>query len=335
MKKLLLLLVVLAAVAAGLVVAHREMRKERDREADSEKPVAAPLRVQAGTNGENVIKLDTATQQRIALQTAPLVAARLEREVKAYGRVLEPAPLAAVLSEISAAQAAVAASQSEFARVKKLFEQGQSASARSLETAQALLTRDQVTLEAARDKLVLGWGKAMAAQADLPAFARALVTQENLLVRLELPAGEALKEAPAVARLVPLAQDAQPLEATFFGWPTVMDPQSQGQGFLFLVKGNPLRLAPGGAVLGWIKAGGEPLAGVVVPRPAIVRLLGQAWVYVQTGGDLFLRRPVTLEHPVESGWLVTAGLQPGERLVTTGAQVLLSEELKSQIKLVD
>jgi multidrug efflux pump subunit AcrA (membrane-fusion protein) len=197
------------------------------------------------------------------------------------------------------------------------------------------MKRDQIALDTAHDKLMLAWGKSMAEQLDLPALARSLTAQENLLVRLELPVGEALKEPPATARLLSLANNTTPVEASFFSLPTTADPQSQGQGFIFLVKGNALRLAPGAAVLGWLKAPGDPLAGVTVPRSAVVRALGQTWVYVQTGDDTFARRPIALEHPVESGWLVTAGLQPGERIVTAAAQVLLSEELKSQIKLLE
>ena len=44
---------------------------------------------------------------------------------------------------------------------------------------------------------------------------------------------------------------------------------------------------------------------------------------------------MALEHPVAAGWFVTGDVWPDERVVTTGAQALLSEERKSEIKVSD
>jgi acyl dehydratase len=63
----------------------------------------------------------------------------------------------------------------------------------------------------------------------------------------------------------------------------------------------------------------------------VVRQSGKAWVYVQTADDLFARREVVLEEPTAEGWF-TRSLAGGNRIVTIGAQTLLSEEFKSQIK---
>jgi hypothetical protein len=72
----------------------------------------------------------------------------------------------------------------------------------------------------------------------------------------------------------------------------------------------------------------------VVPRPAVVRQAGKPWVYVQTSHEVFARRPVALEESAGDGWF-TQSLSPGDRVVITGAQTLLSEEFKSQIQVGD
>jgi hypothetical protein len=86
-------------------------------------------------------------------------------------------------------------------------------------------------------------------------------------------------------------------------------------------------------VTGYIKAGGEPLAGTVVPGDAIIRTEGSAWAYVlQTNAEDFVRLAVALDRPVDNGWFVTNGVTASNSVVATGAQMLLSEEMKGAAK---
>ncbi|MCX6905594.1 MAG: hypothetical protein NTW03_19370, partial [Verrucomicrobia bacterium] len=71
-------------------------------------------------------------------------------------------------------------------------------------------------------------------------------------------------------------------------------------------------------------------SGVTVPREALLRHAGEVFVYLQTGDEIFVRQEVELERPTESGWFVREGLKPQDKVVTVGAQQLLSEELKGQ-----
>ena len=75
----------------------------------------------------------------------------------------------------------------------------------------------------------------------------------------------------------------------------------------------------------------EPLReGIIVPREAMVRAEGAAWVYEQVADNKFTRREVLLEEPTEKGWFVTKGLRAASKLVIAGAQEILSEEMKEQ-----
>ncbi len=83
-------------------------------------------------------------------------------------------------------------------------------------------------------------------------------------------------------------------------------------------------------MVGYIRIPGEPLAGVILPRDAVVRAEGAGWVYVlNSAGEAFTRIPIALDHPTEAGWFVTKGVTAGENVVVAGAQQLLSLELKS------
>jgi hypothetical protein len=56
---------------------------------------------------------------------------------------------------------------------------------------------------------------------------------------------------------------------------------------------------------------------------------------VQIAPTQFERRQLDVTSPVARGWFVPSGFVTGEHVVVTGAQVLLSEELKSQIQVKD
>ena len=125
---------------------------------------------------------------------------------------------------------------------------------------------------------------------------------------------------------------AQPVAADFLGRAATTDPQVQGAGFIFVVTNAPAALTPGLALTGFLQLPGEPANGVIVPNAAVVHSDGRAWIYVQTGDTTFARREISLDHPVAGGWFVTNGVAPGDKVVVTGAQTLLSEERKTEIK---
>lgn len=331
MKKLLLILILLAAAAAGLVVAYKKMSQERETGKNGEAPVVADSRVKRAADGALTLALDAETQNRIALQTVPLAPATLAREIKAYGRVLDPGPLAVQVSDVVSAQVALEASKKEWLRLKRLYENGENAPKRAVDAAEATFRRDEVAWDAARIKVMTAWGAVFMPGVGLPSLLEPLVAHQHALVRLDLPAGETTAP-PRFARLFALADSERPIGAEYLAPAANVDAQAQSQGLLFLVKSNAGGLRPGQALIGFVQQPGEPLHGVMVPPSAVIRVAGKAWVYVQTADTTFTRREVLLDHPTDAGWLVTSGLKTTDRIVVTGAQTLFSEELKSRIQ---
>jgi hypothetical protein len=72
---------------------------------------------------------------------------------------------------------------------------------------------------------------------------------------------------------------------------------------------------------------GSSLKGVVIPASAIVWSEGKAWVYSQVSPERFSRTPVSTDLPVEDGFFAVQGFSAGDKIVTVGAQALLSEEM--------
>ena len=298
MKRILPALIVgLAIGAAGAWL----LLKSRHEEHEEKKPEAAHKEESPiiKTNGQTFVRLDEKQQKAAGLALAPLEAATLRPEARAFGRVLDPASLVASLAEIMTASSALDASQKELARVKALAGD-QNTSARLLETADAAARRDQIAVDAAQLRLVSTWGKAVASQKDLGAFIHSLAAQEAVLVRLDLPFGTGVEGEPASVRVAALTAQEKLLPAELLGPAPTADAQIQGQGFLVLVKSGAL--PPGAAVTGWMSLPGDAEKGVLVPRSALVRHEGEAFVYVQRGPEMFLRVEVELEHPLEKGY---------------------------------
>lgn len=333
MKRAIILVIFVAAGFAGGIL---WMKRAAAPPPAAEHPAAAQVpadkeaagaQVSRDTNGNAVVTLSDRTQKDLGIQLSSAAAFDMSPELKGYGKVLDPAPLAALMTELATAEAAYTASSSELARLKTLEGQG-NASARALQAAEAAAQRDHVAIRSAQERLALTWGKAVADQKDLPAFVRSLMSLEVALVRIDLPVDETLTAPPTGARIATLS--GRSAEAELLEPAPSVDPQMQGQGFIFLLKPNSVRLTSGESVVSYIKAPGEPLAGVIIPREAVVRTEGAGWAYVlNSAGDAFTRVEVALDHPTEAGWFVTKGVTPTDHVVVTGAQQLLSIELKA------
>jgi hypothetical protein len=313
----------------------RERGGEAEEKNAREEATVTPTSVATNTGTMPMLTLSTGAQQRIGLRTAGLVRTRMSREAKGYGRVLDPSSLITGCAELAAADAAATASRQEFERLRSLHAEGQNASLRALQAAEAAAKRDRLQVETARARLVLAWGQAVIERDDLAGLAHALTIQDKLLVRVDLPAGEGTPTPPARARLVEAARPDQTAMAEFLNRVTGTDPRTQGQGFMFLMATNSWRWPFDTAVIGYLQGAGEPWTGIIVPRSAVVRSAGKAWVYVRTKPGQFTRREVVLDWPAEAGWFIRTGLTEQDELVVVGAQLLLSEEQKTLIQMID
>jgi multidrug efflux pump subunit AcrA (membrane-fusion protein) len=157
---------------------------------------------------------------------------------------------------------------------------------------------------------------------------------DKLLARVDVPAGQTVAPGLTSASIVPLGYDDKPLTGERVGFAASVDPKTQGQPFLFRVADGSGALRPGLSVTAYLEIPGPARSGAVVPRSAVIWQTGKSWVYVQTDQEKFARREVALEDPASGGWF-TRSLKPGDKVVTRGAQMMLSEEFKSQIRVED
>ena len=283
------------------------------------------------------VTIDADTQTRLGLATGNPTVADWQPEIKAYGQVLDRAPLSDALLELNRAEIAFDSSHAELERAKVLQAQN-NISQRAFNDIETTYNQNFSAAQAAYLKIRQTWGPEIAGlTGDIvlpPGTVRkpnpqlAALTDNSSLIRVDLPAGERLPELKGAVRLVPLAEKVAAVNGICFDRLPVMDPQTQQQSILCMADGaDAQKLIPGEAVTAYVKTSGTPVSGVVVPASAILRYQGATWIYVQTGTNRFSRTTITLDRSAENGWFITDGLAATNRLVVTGAQTVLSAEL--------
>ena len=311
--------------------------RDEGEEDEAEQVVAAPQKISHSSSGEVVVELSRDEQARIGLETERLNGVTQSQEATAYGVVLDPAPLAALDAELASTRAAVAASRAEYERARLLHSEQQNVSLKDFEIARAKFQADQAQLNLLNHRLADEWGTKISAMtpAERASLIDALTKRAAGIIRLSLPPGQSLSQEPTEARIAVLGYDAHPLVTSSIWSAPTADPHLQGQGFLLRVEAQGFPLRPGTAVTARLESPGTAKPGVVIPEAALVRTGDSAWAYVQITPTQFERRHVVVTSHATRGWFVTSGFAAGDRIVVTGAEALLSEELKSQIQVKD
>jgi multidrug efflux pump subunit AcrA (membrane-fusion protein) len=329
--KIIVALIVLAGAGAAVVWANRVNKEEHEKEKENEKPVEGEKHV-AAHDGETVITLNAETQKKIGLAVAALEAREHQEEQQAFGSVLDlqdlvdaRAGFTAAQAQLEKARASLEVSRKDYDRLKKLHESGRFVTDKEFEQAEGAKRQDEVALQAAQDAIAAmesslkqRWGAAVGGWVIGGSIPKTSLVQITLMCGCEISA------APETAFI---KSGKSLLPAGLVSAAPRTDARLQGPSFFYQAEG----LLPGMSVQAYLPAG-EKHDGVLVPSAAVVWWQGKPWVYVQKDDDHFTRREVPPQSPLPEGWFAAEGFKAGEKVVVSGAQVLLSEEFKSQIK---
>lgn len=334
----LALLVVTVRLLAAVIIVAVIRSPSQGADEEEEKPITSkPAQISRDAAGNVLITLGPAAQKEIGIATEVLKPITLPIEVQAYGSVLDPAPLAKLNSELLSAQAALGASAAQYRRTSRLYAEQQNASLRDLEAAQASYLTDKSQLETLGQQLRNDWGAEISGMDahNRAQLVSALIERTEAMARVTASVGEEIDEDPRAAEIVVLGHEAQPLKArAVYPAPTVV-PTLQGQTFFVLIAITEFAARPGTAVTAQIPISNTFQQGVMVPRSAVVRYAGNEWVYTKLEGDRFVRFEILPAEITDHGYFVTQNLTPRMRIVITGAETLLSEELKAEIQIVE
>jgi hypothetical protein len=288
-------------------------------------------------NGQTILALDSAAQNRLGLEVATLTPSVTREQILAPAVVLSTQDLATLRNSYLAAQVQVEKSRieggvtrKEYARLKTLFEENQNISEKVLQSAEATLRANQADVRTGEQQLNLQesiarqeWGSVVATWVvgGSPQL-QGIFEQREVFVQMTLSAGATFGPPKTVSLEI---SDYNRAQGSFVSPLPRVDPRIQGRSYLYLAPAHS-GFSPGVNLVAHFSIGNQ-MTGVIVPTSAVVWSEGNAWVYEQTGPGRYTLRAVSTDTPVEKGFFVATGLPVGVKVVTQGAQALLSEQL--------
>lgn len=285
------------------------------------------------------------TLDEAAIRMGGIVAARLksishQQEVHALGVVLSIQELndlhnnyAAVKAQTEVAQTTASASRKEYERLKTLNADNRNVSDKAFQAAETVWRSDESREKAAVEALHTieqnakqQWGipLAKAIVSNAPLFRR-VSEQQDVLVQVTLSGSYLASPRHAIRLQSPMGGF---VEAVLISPSPRTDPRFQGESFFYSASAQKTGLVPGMSLSAYLPVGPEE-QGDLVPETAVVWWQTKAWVYFEESKGHYVKHELPTAGSVNDGWFVPKRFVEGKPVVITGAQLLLSEELRA------
>ena len=311
----------------------------------TEEEIATPNRV-VSEQGTSVINVSAATQKQSEINTSQLKSSRHQASISSYGNVVSIEALIdlrtrylAAKAEIEVLRTALNYNKNEFIRLNTLNQDDKNISDKVVATARSNIKADEAKIAAAEssakniaDSMRQIWGDTLTQHATNPiksAFLQNLISNQDVLIQITLPFDAAEPSKKSSMLITPTAMPTKAIRALYISRAPASSATIQGKTYFYHASTKELRAGMQVNAVG--SANGKLSDGVIIPNTAIIWYAGKSWVYKKTADDKFSRIPVTTDAEVENGWFHQGKLKAGDQVVTSGAQLLLSEEFKSQI----
>jgi hypothetical protein len=311
----------------------------------TEEEIETPNRV-VNADGMTIINISEATQKQSEISTSLLKSGTHQSSVSSYGSVVNISSLIdlrsrylAAKSEIEVLRTALSYNKNEFTRLQALNEDDKNISDKVVATAKSNIKADDAKIAAAEssakniaDSMRQIWGDTLTQHAtslDKSALLQNLISNQEVLIQITLPFDAPEPAQNTSIMIAPTAAPQQSIRALYLSRAPASNATIQGKTYFYHAKTKELRA---GIQVNAVSAtSGKANEGVIIPNSAIIWYAGKSWVYKKTEDDKFSRIPVKTDTEIEDGWFYQGNLKPDDEVVTSGAQLLLSEEFKSQI----
>ncbi|MFZ2724973.1 MAG: hypothetical protein WAX77_01845 [Methylococcaceae bacterium] len=290
----------------------------------------------------SALTVDEKTRQLSGIVTQITSISHYQSEYTATGKALSSEPLLNLrnqyliaLSEQQGTSALVAQLAQNKQRQENLYKQGVSAQRLVQEqqaqwqSQHALLGAQQLKAQAIAGQAQLLWGKTLSDWILNPSSnaLQAFLTGEKTLLQITLPSHKSLNAKQGIVVASSGNRDAAEI-AEFIAFAPQNNSGNQGMSVFLQTRSQHIRA--GMNLTAWLSETKGTQLGVTIPKSALVWSLEQAIVYIKTA-DKFSRCHINHYIATPEGYFVSDDLKSGQEIVITGAQQLLSEELRRQI----
>lgn len=318
---------------------YETYRSEQEEEIETQNRVSE-------NDGIHVVNISVAAQQNSGIKTAKLTAAQFQGEVKSFGNVVGIDSLIEakthylnLKTNADLTRATSGQNIQQYQRLKTLNEDDKNISDRAVQEALAVvnadkaqMTANELQLKNLQNSVKLQWGDALAKLVfsdKLPQHLANLLDRKNVLVQMTLPLNTSTPKPGSSIILTPINDADTRIKATYVSPASTSDANVFGKTFYYSAPAEQLRI--GMRVSVELNNSASDVRGVIVPSSAVVWYTGTPWAYFKQKQDQFLRKPISTDTEVETGWF-NRELDASNEVVVSGAQLLLSEEFKYLIK---
>jgi hypothetical protein len=290
------------------------------------------------------IKINNALQLSSGIETTTVEAYNQQTEFIAYGKAVNLHPLLALrtrylqtIAESNRALAKFKHAEQTINRQQDLFKNGVS-SKRNLQEHQAQWHIEKAQADASNfqakaivDEAILVWGQALTDWAlnsksdNLSDF----ISGQRKLLQITLPSNKHLAETIKTIVVDTTGNRNLAHKADYISATELTESITQGESYYF--QSTDKKIKTGMNITAWIPENDKSDTGVIIPKSALIWNMDQAFVYIKTDEETFHRRIITQYTASNNGYFVANTIESGEKVVTKGAQMLLSEELRGQI----
>jgi hypothetical protein len=317
MKNILILILGLALGAGGYWFAGRRTHTDSREEG----PKHEEEKHGEETHAPGLIKVTKEQQTAAGLKFAQPEAVEISKKIKAYGRVLDSGSVVTLAADLQTTRATLEASNKDYERVKGLFGANQNASARALETAEAVVKRDRAMAAAAEAKLQAAVGPRLTGREDFIEIVDSIAKMQSALVRVDI-VGNGPQTFPKEFTISPVANKNVLVETEFIGPAPISDPTLQGQGYLGLIHTN--NLAANTVIVATFDDNSTKEHGFSVPQGAAIQDGEHVVLFVQSGEEAFKKVLIEVESRKDDHIFITGELNPTNQVVIEGAHQILS-----------
>lgn len=313
---------------------------------DTDEQIEAPNRINT-KDGLTTITVSPATQAQSDITVTPIKSSSYQAGVSSYGTVVAIDGLLelrskymATKAEADISRAALTRNKAEYNRLHELNLDDKNVSDKAVASAFADLKSEEAKVASAEstakniaDTMRQTWGESLTKQAlSNSSLLQSLIDYKAVLIQIVLPFDAPEPTGNSSMNVSPTASPTHIIKADFISRAPVSNSTIQGKTYFYYAKTSDLRSGMQVNALNIKSANNQNnKSGVIIPNNAVVWYGGKPWVYKKMGQDQFYRLPINTDIEVENGWFYKGNLKPGDQLVTSGAQLLLSEEFKYQI----